>query len=182
MRQRLNPEISPCDPHKMTSPVVITRSYVSDDENDAERAGCPQCEQLGWVGAYCTRCEDQGMTYSVPIQRGAVEEPNRGWRARMTMRFRRLTRIERADNEMPELGQVCLILIGVEGRDLGQQAVVTARTKVRVHVAYREQNGRRGTKLKHPSSLILLENGLEMTQDEQGFVWVRREAGDSVGV
>jgi hypothetical protein len=72
------------------------------------------------------------------------------------------------------VGQVCLILHGVEGRDLGQQAVVTARTKARVRVAYRERNGRQGEKLKHPNSLVLLEDGLEMSQDERGFVWIKQ--------
>jgi hypothetical protein len=71
---------------------------------------------------------------------------------------------------------VCSILHGVEGQDLGQQAVVTSQTNARVRVAYRERNGRQGEKLKHPNSLVLLEDGLAISQDKQGFVWIKREA------
>jgi hypothetical protein len=160
----------------MTTPVVTTASYISDDDTEANIAQCPQCSQQGWVGTYCSRCEDQGMTFSVPLTRRRDGNTAGSWRTRVTARVLRMTRIGKAGNELPAMGQVCLILRGVEGRDLGQQAVVTARTRARVRVAYQEQNGRQGSKLKHPSSLILLENGLEMAQDEQGFVWVKREA------
>jgi hypothetical protein len=115
------------------------------------------------------------MTYSIPLVRGREEETTGNWRARLTARVRRMVRIGKAGNELPRKGQVCLVLRGVEGRDLGQQAVVTEQTKSRVRIAYREQDGRHGSKLKNPGSLVLLENGLEMSRDEHGFVWVKRE-------
>ena len=164
----------------MTTPVTITTSYISDDESYANYAACPQCEQHGWIGTYCSRCEDQGMTYSVPIAviRAGKQryEPRASWGARMVSRLRNLTRVGKAGSELPQVGQVCLVLHGIEGRDLGQQAVVTSHTRARVQIAYRDQDGRQVEKLKHPNLLVLLEDGLGMAQDEQGFVWVRREA------
>jgi hypothetical protein len=142
----------------MTTPVRTVPSYISDDESDANVAACPQCEQHGWIGTYCSRCEDQGMTHSVPIAVRLADGGQRdSWKVRLAGRLRRLTRVGRAGSELPPVGQACLILHGVEG------------------VAYQERNGRRGEKLKHPNSLVLLEDGLEIAQDEQGFVWVQRE-------
>jgi hypothetical protein len=83
--------------------------------------------------------------------------------------------VGKAGSELPQIGQPCLILRGVEGKDLGQQAIITTQTKARVEVSFRAQSGRQMTKLKHPSSLILLEDGLEVVQDERGFVWIKRE-------
>ncbi len=101
--------------HNMTTPVTITTSYISDDESDANYAACPQCEQHGWIGTYCSRCEDQGMTYSVPIavRRAGKQrnEPRASWRARMVSRLRNLTRVGKAGSELPQVGQVCLVLL-----------------------------------------------------------------------
>jgi hypothetical protein len=174
--RKRNNKISLRSHNIMTTPVRTVPSYISDDESDANVAACPQCEQHGWIGTYCSRCEDQGMTHSVPIAVRLADGGQRdSWKMRLAGRLRRLTRVGRAGSELPPVGQACLILHGVEGRDLGQQAVVTAQTKARVRVAYQERNGRRGEKLKHPNSLVLLEDGLEIAQDEQGFVWVQRE-------
>jgi hypothetical protein len=162
--------------HNMTTPVTIVASYISDDESDANYAACPQCEQHGWIGTYCSRCEDQGMTHSVPIATRLAGGQRENWRTRLAGRLRLLTRVGRAGSELPRVGQVCLVLHGAEGRDLGQQAVVIAQTRARVRIAYRERDGRRGEKLKHPNSLVLLEDGLEIAQDEQGFVWVKQES------
>ena len=159
----------------MTTPVALTTSYISDHESDADVAACPQCEHHGWIGTYCSHCEDQGMTYSVPISTRRTTGRHRSWRARFAKNVLRLARVGRAGSELPHIGQVCLILHGVEGRDQGQQAVVTAQTKARVWVAYRERNGRQGEKLKHPNSLVLLEEGLGISQDKRGFVWIKRE-------
>jgi hypothetical protein len=93
----------------------------------------------------------------------------------MTTRLQQLSRVDKAGSELPQIGQPCLILRGVEGKDLGQQAIITTQTKARVEVSFRAQSGRQVTKLKHPSSLILLEDGLEVVQDERGFVWIKRE-------
>ncbi len=160
--------------HNMTTPASLTTTYISDDDSDANIAACPQCERHGWIGTYCSRCEDQGMTYTVPIPTRRPSEQRLSWRSRLAQNVLRLARVGRAGSELPPVGQVCLILHGVEGRDLGQQAVVTAQTKARVRVAYRKRNGRQGEKLKHPNSLVLLEDGLEMSQDERGFVWIKQ--------
>jgi hypothetical protein len=41
---------------------------------------------------------------------------------------RRLVHVNRAGNELPEVGQVCLVLRGDHQKDLGQEAVVTQWT------------------------------------------------------
>jgi hypothetical protein len=43
------------------------------------------------------------------------------------------------------------------------------------NVSFRDGNGRQATKLKHRSSLILLEEGLHVMQDAQGCIWIKRD-------
>jgi hypothetical protein len=59
-------------------------------------------------------------------------------------------------------------------RILGQEVVVTKQTASRVHISYRDASGRPATQMKHPSSMVLLEEGLHVVQDARGFVWVKR--------
>ncbi len=140
----------------MTAHVTLTPSQIAGDEGEAADAAWPEWEQSGWIGTYCSRCEDQGMTYSVPIavRRAGKQryEPRASWGARMVSRLRNLTRVGKAGSELPQVGQVCLVLHGIEGRDLGQQAVVTSHTRARVRIAYQDQDGRQLEKLKHPNS------------------------------
>jgi hypothetical protein len=84
-------------------------------------------------------------------------------------------RVNKVGNSLPERGQCCLVLRGEEKKDLGQEAVVTKQTAARVQISYRDVNGRQATQVKHPASLVLLEEGLQMVQDANGFVWVKRE-------
>jgi hypothetical protein len=112
----------------MTTPVAIATRYVSDNESEANHAACPQREQHGWIGTYCSRWEDQGMTYSVPLTTRHADGRRHSWRHRLAMRLYRLVQVGRAGCKLSQVGQVCLILCGVEGQDLGQQAVVTSQT------------------------------------------------------
>jgi hypothetical protein len=136
-------------------------------------AECPQCEHQGWIGTYCSRCEDQGMIRSLPGHRNHVKGTSGGWASRLAQGLRQLTWNKRAGNELPPIGQRCLVLRGVEGQDLGQLAIVTMQTRARVHVAYLDLKGQQVSKLKVPNSLMLLEDGLEIIRDEDGFVWIR---------
>jgi hypothetical protein len=81
------------------------------------------------------------MTHSVPIATRLAGGQRESWRTRLAGRLRLLTRVGRAGSELPRVGQVCLVLHGVEGRDLGQQAVVIAQTRARVRIAYRKRDG-----------------------------------------
>ena len=149
-------------------------AQVSEDETEAEWAECSQCAHQGWMGTYCPQCEDQRMTHSIPGPRKRIRGANGKWKERLARGLQRLTRSRKAGNELPSVGQGCLVLRGVEGHDLGQPAIVTMQTKARVRILYIGADGRPASKLKQPSSLILVEDGLEMVQDEHGFVWVKR--------
>ena len=56
-------------------------------------------------------------------------------------------------------------------------------TEVKVkmmEIAFRSsQNGYLQYKQKRPSSVIMLEDGLKLVQEEDGTVWVRKETEDS---
>jgi hypothetical protein len=102
--------------------------------------------------------------------------------AQMAASVRRLVRVGKAGNELPEIGQTCLVLCGDETKDVGQEAVmtqqrqevvVTKHATARVHITYPDRNGRQATRLKHPASLVLLEDGLHLLQDARGFVWIK---------
>jgi hypothetical protein len=84
-----------------------------------------------------------------------------------------LVRVGKAGNELPEVGQVCLVLRGDKRTDVGQECVVTKQSVAQVWVLFRDKNGCQATKLKHPASLVLLEEGLHVVQDAQGCVWVK---------
>ena len=58
--------------------------------------------------------------------------------------------------------------------------VVNRQTKCMVSIIWRdEMTGETREKLKHPNSLIQLEEGLTMEQDADGMLWVvRRDNAD----
>jgi hypothetical protein len=87
--------------------------------------------------------------------------------------------VGKAGNKLPAVGQACLVFKGDALKDAGQECVVTKQTTARVHVTFRTATGRQATKIKQPSSLILLENGLHVKQDAQGFVWIRRDSTEN---
>jgi hypothetical protein len=174
-RETVNKESrEPKEDHKMRTRGAAISVQVSEDETETEWAECSQCDHRGWMGTYCPQCEDQGMIHSLPIRENCSKKTRNSWASRLSRGLQRLTRIQKAGNELPSVGQECLIMRGVDGQDLGQSAIVTLQTKARVRVTYVDANGRSTSKLKAPSSLILLENGLAVVRDEQGFVWVRR--------
>jgi hypothetical protein len=153
---------------------------VSDDEDDGEWddvGECSNCQHQGITGTRCPVCEDTGFIHeSVGVRQvwqarlRQEQGTTRTWRERMTRGIQRLVRVGRAGNALPEVGQSCLVLRGDEKKDLGQEAVVTKKSAARVHISYRDSNGRQATRLKHPGSLVLLEDGLHVTQDADGCV------------
>jgi hypothetical protein len=160
---------------------MITReaptTYVSEEDDSEETEGrfgvCPQCSHLGWMTTLCPVCDDRGMLHAGRSVARKGENVKQGWGAQLRASILRLTRIKKAGNELPSVGQCCLIVKGTERQDVGQEAVVTKQTKAMVRVTYADKNGRQVSKMKHPGSLILLGDGVHVMQDDDGFVWVR---------
>jgi hypothetical protein len=95
-------------------------------------------------------------------------------RERWLRRFGQLTRTTLRGNVQPVIGQACIIMTGVAGQDEGQMGIVTNRTKVMVEVTMVHSSGKgTTTKSKQPRSLVFLEPGLGLVQEDDGSVWVR---------
>lgn len=86
-----------------------------------------------------------------------------------------IKRIKARDKPVVRIGDHCLILVGKTGRDIGQQGIVTELMPVMMGVEYRDgQNHKMVLKTKRPSSLLMLEEGLEIVRDKKGTLWVRQ--------
>jgi L-fucose isomerase-like protein len=73
------------------------------------------------------------------------------------------------------IGDHCVILVGKTGQDIGQQGLITEIKPVMVEVEYRDGRSRKMVvKNKRPSSLLMLEEGLEIVRDKKGTLWVRQ--------
>jgi hypothetical protein len=98
------------------------------------------------------------------------------WQERLRRGVRYMTHLGPRGNVMPAVGTHCIIMVGDARRDLGQMARINDRKSKMVEVIYRgAKNRRMEHKMKRPSSLVMLEDGLTMRQDAQGTVWVVRE-------
>jgi hypothetical protein len=77
-------------------------------------------------------------------------------------------------NSRPKLGQMCLVMTGETGNDEGQMAVVSDRTTSMVRITYMcNSHGLIKSKLKRPSSLIMLDPAVTLVQDNVGTMWIR---------
>jgi hypothetical protein len=77
-------------------------------------------------------------------------------------------------NNRPKRGQMCLVMKGETGNDEGQMAIVSERTTSMVWITYVcNQLGVTKTKLKRPSSLIMLDPSVTLVQDKDGTMWIR---------
>mgnify|MGYP000597636446 CR=1 FL=1 len=154
---------------------------VSDDEDGEwdDIGQCTSCNHQGITGTRCPVCEDTGFIHeSVGVRQvwhDRFRAATRNVQERVTRNVRRLVRVGKAGNELPEVGQVCLILRGDERKDVGQECVVTKLSAARAHVSFRDRSGRPATKLKHPASLVLLDDGLHVVQDARGCIWIKRD-------
>jgi hypothetical protein len=89
--------------------------------------------------------------------------------------------------ELP-LGVCVVVLKGEVRNDIGQMAIVSRIAGSQVEISYRGPAGQLLTRRKSPSSLIRLEEGLELVINEDGWPIIRRmieEGADeenSVGV
>ena len=106
-----------------------------------------------------------------PIMRLTRPYRSRNW----LMRIPWLTRTGVNGKRRPPVGRLCLILKGDAEKDLGRMCVVSRQTKCMVSVVWKEEtSGRTHEKLKHPESLIQLEDGLRVVQDADGMLWIVR--------
>ena len=104
-------------------------------------------------------------------------QTTRSYRSRNWIsRVRNLTRTGRNGARLPPVGRYCLVLKGDADKDVGRMALVTRQTKSMVTVVWKEEiTGATKEKLKHPESLVQLEEGLAVEQDSFGMLWVVRQ-------
>jgi hypothetical protein len=111
-------------------------------------------------------------TDSIPEKR----QRRMAWQERLRKGVRHMTRMEPRGNQLPDVGTHCVIVVGNAKQEVGQLAQITEQKAQMVQVQYRGARNRRlESKLKRPSSLIMLEKGLTMRQDEYGTVWICSE-------
>jgi hypothetical protein len=111
-------------------------------------------------------------TDSIPEKR----QRRMAWQERLRKGVRHMTRMEPRGNQLPDIGAHCVIVVGNAKQEVGQLAQITEQKAQMVQVQYRGARNRRlESKLKRPSSLIMLEKGLTMRQDEYGTVWICSE-------
>jgi hypothetical protein len=98
--------------------------------------------------------------------------------SRMHRQIQRLPWMRPRGNVLPLVGQQCVIVNGDRGRDIGQMGVVTEVKAVMMEITFRHgRDGRMQKGLKRPGSVIMLEDGLELVQGQDGTVWVQRMSG-----
>ena len=85
-----------------------------------------------------------------------------------------ISRLRPTGNTVPAIGQACLIIKGKAGVDQGQVGIISDTTASMVWVTYlQDHHGQQVSKLKRPSSLIMLDPGVSVAQDAQGTIWIR---------
>jgi hypothetical protein len=150
----------------------------SDSKPEADAATAPSTivetmsnEPRALLAAYAYSRKQQ----RIPQPYIAVKYYDTGWAIEKRQRHP-LFGLQRRGNAVPAVGTSCIVMTGDKYAELGQIAVVTAATRAKVEIAYRDGTGiRQYTKWKRPSSLIMLEKGLTCHQDEYGTVTVRGE-------
>jgi hypothetical protein len=77
-------------------------------------------------------------------------------------------------NVRPKIGQTCLIMRGKAGVDEGQVGIISDTTAAMVWVTFlSDQRGKQSSKLKRPSSLMMLDPSLMVVQERDGTQWIR---------
>jgi hypothetical protein len=86
-----------------------------------------------------------------------------------------LPRMSVRSEELPRIGEQCLVMKGKAGDDEGQVGVVTDRKRCMVEIAFQGPKGDIRRKLKRPGTLIFLKKGVTVKQDRNGTMWVQPE-------
>ncbi len=103
------------------------------------------------------------------LSRQKENECTAWWRQVLSALPRMLVRSEK----QPTIGQQCLVLKGKPGYNEGQVALVTQRKQCLVEIAFLRPNWKLQTKLKRPGTLIMLEKGIKVVQDNNGVMKVQ---------
>ena len=136
----------------MTPHLTRNVRLVSDDDEEEEDSQALRNEK-----AYKASCPEK-------------RKFSKRWREKLAL----LTRVGPRGNSRPQLGQMCLTMVGKVNDDLGQIGVVTSVTPCMVSITSLRKDGiTTATRLKRPSSLILLEAGLTVVQEKDGSIWIR---------
>ncbi len=119
--------------------------------------------------------ENSGQGSQVPLETKSTEWSKRTiFGSRIKEIAQRLFLARPRGNKRPKLGQMCLVMKGETGCDEGQMVIVSERTTAMVRVTYvRNKHGLTKTKLKRPSSLIMLDPGVTLIQENDGTMWIR---------
>jgi hypothetical protein len=122
-----------------------------------------------------TAGDDETIAYEWPDEtKSSLLQKETTLRTQFRQLSKRLFRARSRGNVRPKLGQMCLVMIGESGCDEGQMGIVSERTPCMVRVTYIcNQLGKEKTKLKRPSSLIMLDPNVTLVQEDDGSLWIR---------
>jgi hypothetical protein len=116
------------------------------------------------------------MTEHAAGRNGGEESARRGRREVMQWvhdRIRRLpSRLGGQDASMP-LGAHVLVLKGEARNDVGQMAIISGFAGSQVEISYRGPTGAIQTRRKQRSSLIRIEEGIELAMTAEGWPIIR---------
>ena len=145
-------------PGRMTPHLNLEDRLVSDDNTEEENS--------------LARRNEEKRKDPCPKKR----KFSRRWREKLAL----LTQVGTPGNTRPQIGQMCLTMVGKINEDVGQIGVITSCTPLMVAVTLLRAVGNvTMTQLKRPSSLILLETGLIVVQELDGSVWIRRDSNSA---
>jgi hypothetical protein len=130
--------------------------------------------ESGWVTDEEEEKEDKARRNSGGSSSKRMDDKSAAWWRRVILT---LPRMRVRSEEMPRIGQQCVVMTGKAGDDAGQVAVVTVRKRCMVEIAYVGAKGDIRRKLKRPGTLLFLRKGVTVVQDEAGAVWVQPEMG-----
>ena len=120
--------------------------------------------------------ETDGASESISEEREEEHDKVRirtAWQEGLRKGVRHLMRVEPRGNVLPEVGTRCVVMVGNAQQDFGQMAEIVDQKSQMVGIQYRGAKNRRlEYKMKRPSSLMMLEEGLTVRQDIHGTVWV----------
>ena len=154
--------------------VRVTNSLKAEKTEKHRRKMAPRESEQSWRGtnpmARGLVTDEEGTDEETEFQK---RQPVATTRDRSKSRVRK--EIEPREMRVPKIGDQWLILVGKTGQDIGQQGRVMEIKPVMMEVEYQECHGKKmKVKNKRPSSLLMLENRVEIVRDRKGTLWVRR--------
>ena len=158
-----------------------SRQKQKNEQSSGKEYGSQICDKIG--RGIITDIKDEMRGRDRAMERAPETTPRdeREWLRWVQERIRRLPfRLGRGTSPEFSIGTRVLVVKGEARNDLGQMAVVSRRAGSQVEISYRSPVGVWKTRRKQPGSLIRLEEGIEVTVDDEGWPVIRRmrERGD----